>query len=614
VWSDDLQSSAVPALPTTWSQQTTAATGWRTDSAAITLTGGWVIPKHTKFAVIDDWNKNEANNPSILVSPYLDLSSTTGAFLKFEYYFNKAFYTGGTPIESFTVKGSIDSGKTWTDLKSPEATPNAWGTAYVDLSAYDNKADVLIGFAYYDGGSATQKLIGAAIDDISVFVPPAYDISLKTINMPVLYDTNKAAAATTPVKVSAMNLSGDTVTSIDMQYVIDGGTPVTQTFTGLSIAPFTSTELTFTTPVGNTSLASHAVTVSGTTVNGGTDPNTADNAVTAAFLGASKSVAKACLIEEFTSSTCPPCASFNVTFDPLIEANNVNKPESNFNTIKYQMNWPNPGNDASYNPHGNTRKGYYNVGGIPDHYTNGKAGGSGGQAEIDECKKETAFVEIDGSYTITNDSAWTQVSVTPYFNLSRAYKVYIALVEIDYWNPYATTTQSHYYHAMRRMLPSGSGYSANMLADNTALSYQSAIELKTGNVTQGSYNLWSHPKNTNLVVFIQDDASKNVLQSKVIPSKWPVGIEEKGSLMSQIALYPNPSNDYTTVGFNLEKAAEVKVEVTDMVGRTVYASANKLAAGFAEVRISTAEFTSGLYNVKISAENKSVVKRLSVVK
>ena len=101
------------------------------------------------------------------------------------------------------------------------------------------------------------------------------------------------------------------------------------------------------------------------------DPNPSDNVVTGNFLGVSNQVQRNCLIEEFTSSTCAPCASFNSTFDPFIASINVNNQSSNFNIIKYQMNWPSPGNDASYNAHGNVRRGYYGVSGIPDHYTNG---------------------------------------------------------------------------------------------------------------------------------------------------------------------------------------------------------------------------------------------------
>ena len=44
------------------------------------------------------------------------------------------------------------------------------------------------------------------------------------------------------------------------------------------------------------------------------------------------------LYEEFTSSTCGPCAFANAILDPLLMAN-----EGTHSLIKYQMNWPGSG-------------------------------------------------------------------------------------------------------------------------------------------------------------------------------------------------------------------------------------------------------------------------------
>src|SRR5690606_34651158 len=85
---------------------------------------------------------------------------------------------------------------------------------------------------------------------------------------------------------------------------------------------------------------------------------------------------KNCLIEEFTSSTCPPCAGMNAWLDPLLNGRNANKPNSGLVVVKYQMNFPSPGSDASYNAHGQSRASHYIAGmsswGIPLHFTNGK--------------------------------------------------------------------------------------------------------------------------------------------------------------------------------------------------------------------------------------------------
>ncbi|MHC1738663.1 MAG: T9SS type A sorting domain-containing protein [Ignavibacteriaceae bacterium] len=69
------------------------------------------------------------------------------------------------------------------------------------------------------------------------------------------------------------------------------------------------------------------------------------------------------LLEEFTSSTCAPCASNNPTIDAFVSTR-----FDSLTAIKYHMNWPSPGNDPMYyyNPTQNTeRRNYYGVTGVP---------------------------------------------------------------------------------------------------------------------------------------------------------------------------------------------------------------------------------------------------------
>lgn len=69
------------------------------------------------------------------------------------------------------------------------------------------------------------------------------------------------------------------------------------------------------------------------------------------------------LFEEWTSSTCGPCAANNPTVDAFVAAN-----FSSLVPVKYHMNWPSPGNDPMYlyNPTQATdRRTYYGVNAVP---------------------------------------------------------------------------------------------------------------------------------------------------------------------------------------------------------------------------------------------------------
>jgi hypothetical protein len=74
-------------------------------------------------------------------------------------------------------------------------------------------------------------------------------------------------------------------------------------------------------------------------------------------------VARTLLFEQWTSSTCAPCASNNPTIDAFVNAR-----FDSLVTIKYHMNWPSPGNDPmyAYNPtQANDRRNYYGINSVP---------------------------------------------------------------------------------------------------------------------------------------------------------------------------------------------------------------------------------------------------------
>jgi len=69
------------------------------------------------------------------------------------------------------------------------------------------------------------------------------------------------------------------------------------------------------------------------------------------------------LLQEWTSSTCPPCASNNPTIDAFVDAN-----FDSIVPVKYHVWWPSAGDPMyDYNQQQNTyRVNYYGVGGVPN--------------------------------------------------------------------------------------------------------------------------------------------------------------------------------------------------------------------------------------------------------
>ncbi|GAB3583272.1 hypothetical protein GCM10027345_28710 [Hymenobacter daeguensis] len=79
-------------------------------------------------------------------------------------------------------------------------------------------------------------------------------------------------------------------------------------------------------------------------------------------------------------------------------------------------------------------------------------------------------------------------------------------------------------------------------------------------------------------------------------------------------LAPNPATSRAELTFELLKAAAVRIDVADALGRIVATPANgNLAAGVQHVAINTADLAGGVYSVTIRTAEGSVTKHLSVV-
>lgn len=498
--------------------------------------------------------------------------------------------TAGTTAAAFT-----------TSLFNAQCT-NDFTKRGISLAAYAGQT-VRLAFVNENNNKRYYFLDDVAVENVANM----QDASIDAITFP------RYAANNTKVSVTVSNAGVQAITSVTVNYKIGTNAAVSQTFTGLNLMPFQATTLTFTTLASG--ISSGALTITGTItqVNGVTDPNATNNVKTANFTGATQGVTRSGLIEEFSSSTCAPCASFNATFDPLIVANNANVASSKFNVVKYQMNWPSPGTDPSYNAHGLSRRTYYGVSGIPDHFTNGLTGGAGDQAEIDASKANPAVAAITGTYWLKGvDSIICTVTVTPYITTTTPFKLHVAAVERQYTYT-GTTSQTNYVRIMRMMFPDGNGTTLANLTAGQSQSFTFRAKYTVGSVTQNSLNFWANPIGSDMVAFVQDNTNKDIIQSYATPaSTTSVNTIEN---MTSLSVFPNPAVDYAEVGFRNAVTMQVGVRVFDMMGKIVFEkAAATYESGLNAIQIPVAQFSNGLYNVQIITNNGTLTEKITVAK
>lgn len=94
-----------------------------------------------------------------------------------------------------------------------------------------------------------------------------------------------------------------------------------------------------------------------------------------------------------------------------------------------------------------------------------------------------------------------------------------------------------------------------------------------------------------------------------------VGINENNISSSNLSIYPNPTNQTSTIAYHLEKKATTKIEIIDVLGKTVFVqSNNNQTEGDYSIMISkqNQNLRNGIYFVKFSIDNESTTKKLII--
>ncbi len=96
---------------------------------------------------------------------------------------------------------------------------------------------------------------------------------------------------------------------------------------------------------------------------------------------------------------------------------------------------------------------------------------------------------------------------------------------------------------------------------------------------------------------------------------WSDGL---GNVVSEAIItnaYPNPFNASTQISFNLVDESKVTLEVFDLMGRKVSTLANgSYSAGNHNVNWDASQYASGVYFYKLSTDNETITKRITLVK
>lgn len=136
----------------------------------------------------------------------------------------------------------------------------------------------------------------------------------------------------------------------------------------------------------------------------------------------------------------------------------------------------------------------------------------------------------------------------------------------------------------------------------------------------GEYVFWNVP--TNIPLFVPESS----IPAYQAANGWNIfilishvsKIEDEFLTVKELELvqnYPNPFNPNTSINFSIPKYGNVNLTVYNSKGELIKELVNKkLSAGKHSINFDGTSLNSGVYFYKLNAENKQIVKKMTLVK
>ncbi len=437
---------------------------------------------------------------------------------------------------------------TWTNGQTQTLTFAEAIPAYI----YGKSQIAIVAFVQ-DGAAATGNVKQAGY---SAPIPLPLDAGATALVVPAIQCTTTF----TPT-VTITNFGATTLTSCTINYKIDNGTVMTQSWTG-TLANGATTTVTL--PLQTTTVGGHTFTSYTTAPNGGTDFDNTNNQTvkTFAIMAAPTSTP---LVEGFVAPAFPPTNWVVVSHStyPWVRATSA----GGFGTSSTCA-------EANFFADGS--------GNVEDMYV-----------------KATNLTTTLAHSGMTFDVAYAKYATNPAF--------YPDQLDVEVSTDCGATWTNVY---------SKTGNALSTAPVDSAGSFTpSASQWRKENVDLTAYN-------NQINVLIRFRATSGygnnlyVDNINIFSSASMVGVNDiTSTTINSLEVYPNPINDNATVDFNLANAANVEVTMNNLLGQTVYSSSlGQLSNGNHTMKIDASKLNAGIYFITLNVADGKITKKVSINK
>lgn len=564
--------------------------------------------------------KDSSNKPNynvFMYTPKIDLSGVQGAWVKFDSYFNRAWM--GSDTEKATIEISTNGGVNWTVLLDVQANklitlPEAW---HIDLSGYDNAADIRIGFRYNDAG---LNIGGWAVDNVQVYVPVKKDMALLAVTPDDTLLRYTELGSTLTYGGEVYNAGLDTITEYIIHYQQDGKAIKSDTTTGVVIPSFTSHS--FTHKVPDTAFGAKAavkiwVETAGDTVY-------KNNSKDIDIRGAHFMPVKRPIVEEGTGTWHPDgplgWVYMNRLFDTLwadISLVSIHSGDSDpmkldvYDDYIFNLNW-------NYVPYM-----------LLDRRT--KVNPDSLFYLVKRQRDYFGFASVDFTYKLTGDELVVTTHIKPAIDMEGDFRIALVITENDVrgtddkwrqknkyaggkWGPmggfenkpeWVPASEMYYNFVARDVSPGPEGKKGLLpakLVHNTEYVNSISTQLKPE---------WNKEQIKFIVLLMRANDTTILNSNEVLFAINVPTIEEP---LSDAVIYPNPASNIIRAAFRAGKSETVNCRITDIGGRCLFTKILHTNSGVNNVvNIPVEALQNGLYFMTLESEGFSRTFKFNVV-
>lgn len=553
---------------------------------------------------------------SRLISPVVDLTGVPDVSLAFQYYYD--FYDVGCSIGVATRFGTGE----WTTLWEFEPTETTGPEFKIFQLTGVGQADFQ--FCFYITGNL-YNVNYWYIDDAKVYIPLGLDAKLKSIDLPPYV----AIGSQVDLKGVVINEGSTPVNSFDISYSVNGGAAQVYSVSGLNLALGEFYSFTHDIPITISDAGSYEVITDVQNVNGTTDMDPGNDTINS-YIGAVSFIpAKKVFAEEATGTWCGWCVRGICFMDYMAET----YPDT---WIGVGVHNGDPMVDAPYDDA---------IGNIIPNFPGYPSGtiDRSGDNYYDPSEFEAGYLErinaiSPASLDIMNFS-WDATSRIVSFDLQSEFVVDIqnelrfavVITEDSLWGTASGWAQSNYYAGgsqgpmcgfenMPGTIPASQMHYDHVARVILDTPYGTEGSLPTG-ILAGDIHSYTYTytipetwrfEYLHFIGIIIDMATGEVLNAN--EKDGFVGVTEPQQ-DQPITVYPNPFADFTNLEFSLDKASIVKVDVCNFLGKSVYSeSAREYPAGSSKIQINSEKMASGVYLIKLTIDNQTYIRKISVAK